>query len=72
MEKNRKGQMKIFISHSSFDIKIATALVDFLVRGIGLDDKLIFCSSVRGHGIPLGVNFNDYILEQLTNSYVIQ
>lgn len=56
---------KIFISHSSFDKDVAEALIDFLINGIGIDESLIFCSSVSGHDIPLGVNFNDYIIKQI-------
>jgi len=64
---------KIFISHSLFDKEIADTLVDFLVRGIGINKKTIFCSSVPGHDIPIGVNFNDYIITQLQDydAYVI-
>lgn len=30
-----------------------------------MPSKAIFCSSVAGHGIPLGVNFNDYMKNQI-------
>ncbi|OKS84564.1 HAD-IB family phosphatase [Mucilaginibacter polytrichastri] len=61
-----KKRTKIFISHSALDKEIAQALVELLINGVGLDESLIFCSSVPGHDIPLGVNFNDYIISQLT------
>ena len=56
---------KIFISHSSFDKDVAELLVDFMKFGLGVNEASIFCSSIDGHDIPVGVNFNDYILEQL-------
>lgn len=62
---------KIFISHSSFEADIASSLVEFLVRGVGIDESLIFCSTKPGFDIPVGVNFNDYILKQLKEDNVI-
>lgn len=59
------GSTKIFISHSTFDKEIAEDVVNFLVNGVGINESTIFCSSMGGNDIPLGVNFNEYILEQL-------
>lgn len=59
---------KIFISHSKFDQSAVSLLVAFLVNGIGVKEESIFCSSVDGHDIPVGVNFNDYIRDQLKDS----
>lgn len=57
--------MKIFISHSHIDSDIANALVDFLTQGIGVEHSAIFCSSSDGKDVPLGLNFNEYILNKL-------
>lgn len=62
---------KIFISHSSIDENIAKSIVSFLKEGIGIDKNSIFCSSVSGVNIKLGVNFNDYILSQLTDEKAV-
>lgn len=59
---------KIFISHSTFDKEIAEVLVKFLKYGLGISSKKIFCSSLDGHDIPIGVNFNDYIRNQIANA----
>lgn len=55
----------IFISHAVADKDLAKLLVDFLKEAIGVPAKAIFCSSVRGHHIPLGEDFNAYIREQI-------
>ncbi|NIY81070.1 TIR domain-containing protein [Celeribacter sp. HF31] len=52
---------EIFISHAVADKILAKALVSFLKEAIGVPEKSIFCSSVEGHGIPLGADFNDYM-----------
>jgi len=56
---------KIFISHSKFDQEVVRLFLDFLIRAIGIDEKSIFCSSVEGHDIPAGVNFNDFNITEL-------
>jgi len=64
---------KVFISHSSYDSFLAEKLVDFLVHGVGINSESIFCSAVPGNDIPIGVNFHDYILDQLKgdNNFVV-
>ena len=55
----------IFISHAVADKKLAKALVAFLKEAIGVPEKSIFCSSVEGHGIPLGADFNKYMKSKI-------
>jgi phosphoserine phosphatase len=62
--------MKLFISHSNEDKALADALIEFFTNGIGLDHSQIFCSSSPGKGVPLGFNFNDYILKELKDEEV--
>ena len=59
---------KIFISHSSTDRIYTDLLVEFFVDGLGLDSNDIFCSSVPGYDIPIGVDFNEYILNKIRES----
>jgi HAD superfamily phosphoserine phosphatase-like hydrolase len=59
---------KVFISHSSRDEAVALLLTNFLVHGLGLNESVVFCSSVPGHDIPVGLNFNDYIQRKLRQS----
>ena len=58
---------KIFISHSSKDIKVVEEFVD-LLETIGLDSNQIFCSSLPGYGIPLGENFIECLKSELSDS----
>jgi hypothetical protein len=55
----------IFISHSTKDKHLVEKLVDLLKEGIGVPDEAIFCSSLDGHGIPLGEDFNAYMKEKI-------
>ncbi|WP_386684151.1 toll/interleukin-1 receptor domain-containing protein [Loktanella sp. R86503] len=55
----------IFISHATKDKHLAEKLVDLLKEGIGVPNEAIFCSSLDGHGIPFGEDFNAYMKEQI-------
>lgn len=55
----------IFISHAVADKDLANKFVAFLKEAIGVPAKSIFCSSIDGQNIPLGVDFNDYMKEQI-------
>lgn len=68
-----KKSPKIFISHSSHDAEIASALVD-LLEFLGIKD--IFCSSVPGYGVHLGENIyqrikSEYDEHELLMIYLI-
>lgn len=58
---------KIFISHSSKDIKLVEEFVD-LLETIGLDSNQIFCTSLSSYGIPLGENFIEKLKTELSAS----
>jgi len=55
----------IFISHASVDKPLALFFVNFLKEAIGVPAKSIFCSSLEGHGIPFGVDFNAYLKKSI-------
>lgn len=57
---NQLNPPKLFISHSSQDISYVSHLVR-LLQSIGMDNENMFCSSVKGFGIPLGKNIYDYL-----------
>ena len=68
-----KKSPKIFISHSSNDAEIASALVD-LLEFLGI--SYIFCSSVSGYGVHLGENIyqrikSEYDEHELLMIYLI-
>ena len=56
---------EIFLSHSTADRELAQLLVNLLKEGIGVPEKAIFCSSIKGHGIPFGEDFDEYIESQI-------
>jgi hypothetical protein len=56
---------EIFISHAVADKALADKFVGFLKEAIGVPAKAIFCSSIEGHDIPLGDDFNVYMKEQI-------
>ena len=63
--------MKIFISHSSADEALASALVDLLLASMVLEDEDIRCSSVPGHKFNVGTEFSTAIREEISQSIVV-
>jgi hypothetical protein len=61
----------IFISHAVADQRLAKLLVDFLKEAIGVPTTAIFCSSVKGHDIPLGEDFNEYIKQRIQSPKLV-
>lgn len=51
---------KIFISHSSADLKYVEPFVE-LLADIGMASDNMFCSSVADYGIPLGEDIYEYL-----------
>jgi hypothetical protein len=56
---------EIFISHAVADTDLAKLLVDLLKEAVGVPTSAIFCSSVKGHHVPLGEDFNAYIKQKI-------
>jgi hypothetical protein len=63
--------LKIFISHSAVDGPLASALVDFLLSSMVLDDDEIRCTSVPGHKLPVGCDFSETLLNDLEDTAVV-
>jgi hypothetical protein len=61
----------IFISHSVADKALAEKLVAFLKEAIGLPAKSIFCSSIDGHNIRIGADFNEYMKKAIQNPKLV-
>jgi TIR domain len=59
-------QLAIFISHSSKDRKLAEALTDLLKGALGLMSHDIRCSSVDGHRLPVGVDTQSKLRQEVT------
>ncbi len=62
---------KIFISHSSADEELASALVDCLFSSIVLEDEDVRCTSVPGHKLPVGAETATVIRDELDESAVV-
>ena len=57
-------QVKIFISHSSDDVKYVRRIVEFL-EDLNVPEDGIFCSSIPEYGIPGGEKIFDFLRGQL-------
>lgn len=68
----KEKQPLLFISHSSEDEKIASALVT-LLRTLGFNKNNLFCSSVPGYDIAEGEDIYETLVSKFTdyNIYVI-
>jgi hypothetical protein len=60
-KKEPPRERKIFISHSSQDEKLVHAFTQMVEKGMGINSRSIFCSSIAGQGIAPGMR----VLEQL-------
>src|SRR5947209_5685917 len=65
------SKTKIFISHSSADESLASALVDLLLSSILLEDSDIRCTSVPGHKLPVGSDFASTLRDDIGESSVV-
>jgi hypothetical protein len=63
--------LSIFISHSSKDADLALALIDLLKAGLALTADQIRCSSVDGYRLPVGVNSEGKLREEVNAAKVV-
>lgn len=61
----------IFISHASADVELVKALVELMKAGMGVPESAIFCTSLKGHGIPFGQDFNAYMKSKIQNPKLV-
>lgn len=60
---------KIFISHSSKDVKIVKSFVEKVLRlGLDIPAERVFCSSLEGFGIKSGQYMPDRLKEEINKS----
>jgi hypothetical protein len=60
-----EGAMKIFVSHSSADKRIAEAFVDLLRVALPLSAKEIRCTSVDGYKLEAGTNSDEQLRQEV-------
>lgn len=63
--------IKVFMSHAAADELLASALVDFLMSSLAIDEADIRCTSVPGHKLPVGTESGTTIREELGESAVV-
>ena len=63
--------LSIFISHSSKDADLALALVDLLKAGLAVTADRIRCSSVDGYRLPVGVNTEAKLREEVNAAQIV-
>jgi TIR domain len=63
--------VKVFLSHSTTDEPMASALVDCLLSSMVLEDSELRCTSVPGHKLPVGSDFAATLLEDIGDSSVV-
>ena len=56
---NSTTSMRVFISHSSNDIRVAELLIDLLRKALNLKSEEIRCTSVDGYGMPGGASVDE-------------
>ena len=61
----------VFISHSSKDADLAFALIELLKAGLALQSGQIRCSSVDGYRLPVGVNTEAKLREEVNAAKVV-
>jgi len=70
-EPSSKHGILVFISHSSKDADLALALIELLKAGLGLLSNQIRCSSVDGYRLPVGVNTEAKLREEVNEARVV-
>ena len=63
--------VQVFISHSSEDTEIATAISDLLTRALGLSTDSIRCSSADGYRFDAGEQVSKKILNEVLETKVL-
>jgi hypothetical protein len=67
----QEDEVKIFISHSSLDERIAEALTEFLMRALVIQGRDIRCTSVPGFKLPAGAHTSTQLRAELNQSQVV-
>jgi hypothetical protein len=63
-----KSTVLVFISHSSKDVAVASALIEVLRNALGLRAEDIRCSSVDGYRLPGGANTEAQLRQEVNTA----
>lgn len=69
-EKQSRSDIRVFISHSSADAEVASALIHVLRDALALHPDTVRCTSVDGYRLPAGANTKERIRSEVFESEV--
>jgi hypothetical protein len=69
--KKAHNSMKVFISHSSKDIRVVKEVVQLLRSALNLATKDIRCTSLEGYRLPVGVTTDKQLKAEILGSEVL-
>jgi len=69
--KKAQNSMKVFVSHSSRDIKVVKEVVQLLRSALNLTTKDIRCTSLEGYRLPVGVTTDRQLKAEILDSEVL-
>lgn len=69
-EKRPMPQVRVFISHSSRDVEVASALIQLLRDALSLHPDAVRCTSVDGYRLPAGANTKERIRSEIFEAEV--
>jgi hypothetical protein len=61
-------EIDVFISHSSRDSEVASALIDLICDGCNVQRSKFRCTSVDGYRLRAGANTNDSLRLEVTEA----
>jgi len=61
-------RLSLFLSHSSKDVEVASALIELLILGLSLKSEEIRCTSVPGFLLPSGVVTDEVLKQEVKES----
>lgn len=67
-QKKSKSKMDIFISHSSFDIDVATLVIEIVRKAFNISSDKILCTSVPGYKLKAGANTDEQLKKEIFSS----
>ena len=67
----KKKEMKIFISHSSKDSKIARSLIELIKTALNVQSSYIRCTSVDGYRLPSGASTDELLKQEVHHAEVL-
>ena len=71
LDMNQVNQIRIFISHSSKDRRLARCLVRAIETGVRIKSSEIRCTSVKGYRLPFGVHTAEQLKQEISQAEAV-